>query len=105
MPTVEKVRGGHVSVRGIGRFDLGDRAEVSEADAEYLCEERGDFVLVNGDGGEDFDLNGWLDNDYRERAEAVRDGGLDEYLDEIADAETSDTVIEAVEERRAGLEE
>lgn len=47
MPTVEKVNGGRVLVRGIGRFAIGDRAEVSEADAAYLCDARGDFELVD----------------------------------------------------------
>jgi len=104
MPTVEKIRGGRVLVRGLGEFDLGDRADVSDADAQYLCEERGDFKLVNGEAGEDFDINGWLDNDYRERAEAVRDGGVDAYLNEIEAAETSETVLDATEARRAELE-
>lgn len=104
MPTVEKVRGGRVMVRGIGRFEVGDQAEISEADAEYLIEERGDFEYVNGDNGDDFSIDGWLDNDYENRAEAVREGGVDDYLDEIEDAETSQTVIDAVEERRSELE-
>lgn len=46
MVTVEKVRGGRVRVRGIGRFERGDRADVSEEDAAYLCDERGDFERV-----------------------------------------------------------
>lgn len=46
MPTVEKVSGGRVLVRGIGRFEIGDREDVTEDDAAYLCEERGDFRRV-----------------------------------------------------------
>lgn len=47
MPTVEKVRGGEVLVRGIDtRFSVGDRADVSDELAAYLCEERGDFERV-----------------------------------------------------------
>jgi len=59
MPTVEKVSGGRVYVREAGRkFDRGDRADVSEATAAYLCEERGDFERVDAtaateDGGND----------------------------------------------------
>lgn len=47
MPAVEKVRGGRVHVRGIGAFELGDRADVSEDQAAYLLEERSDFALVD----------------------------------------------------------
>lgn len=47
MPTVEKVSGNRVGVRGIGEFEVGDRAEVSADEAAYLCDERGDFVRVD----------------------------------------------------------
>lgn len=46
MVTVEKVDGGRVTIRGIGRFTIGDQAEVSADEAAYLCEERGDFDRV-----------------------------------------------------------
>ena len=105
MPVVEKVSGGRVRVRGIGEFAPGDRADVSTADAQYLCDERGDFALVNSEGGEDFEVNGWLDNDYQDRADAVREGGVDDYLNEIEEAETSQTVLEAIDERRDELED
>jgi hypothetical protein len=133
MPTVEKTAGGRVNVRGVGEFTPGDRAEVDADQAAYLCEERGDFEIVDdvektddsaepdgesedSDAGADetfafdpgdatdFETNGWLDNDYGDRADAVLAGGLDDYLDEIEEAETSQTVIDAVDERRAELE-
>jgi len=47
----------------------------------------------------------WLAGDYGERADAVADGRVDDHLDEIEAVETSDTVIEAVENRRAELTE
>jgi hypothetical protein len=47
MPVVEKTSGGTVRVRGIGEFEPGDRADVSTADAQYLCDERGDFERVD----------------------------------------------------------
>jgi len=47
----------------------------------------------------------WLEGSYTERAEAVTDGRVDEHLDAIADAETSENVIEAVEQRRDDLSE
>lgn len=106
MPTVEKTSGGRVYVRLVGQeFSVGDRAEVSADEAAYLCDERGDFERVGDDDvGDDFSANGWLENDYQERADAVLEGGLDDYLGEIEEAETSETVIDAVEQRRAELE-
>lgn len=48
MPTVEKTRGGRVYMRSLDRqFSIGDRAEVDDAEAEYLVEERGDFEIVD----------------------------------------------------------
>lgn len=111
MPTVEKVRGGSVYIRPLDRdFEIGDRAGVGEDMAAYLCEVRGDFDLADGeseegDAGDDFGVNGWLENDYQDRADAVLAGGLDDYLDEIEAAETSETVLDAVDERRDELEE
>lgn len=121
MPTVEKVSGGRVYIRPLGRqFEIGDCEEVTDDQARYLCEERGDFERVDSDDdapsdatereseadddGEDFSVNGWLENDYTDRADAVREGGLDDYLNEIEAAETSQTVLDAVEDRRAELE-
>jgi hypothetical protein len=114
MPTVEKVGGPRVVVRDIGEFSPGDRADVSDDAAAYLCEECGGFRVVDDDNGsfdfapgdhDDFATNGWLDNDYQDRAEAVRAGGLDDFLGEIEDAERSDTVLDAVAERRAELKD
>lgn len=123
MPTVEKTIGGRVFIRPLEQeFRIGDRVDVDAEMAAYLCEERGDFERVDDgastgepegstsetdelDTSDDFSANGWLDNDYQERADAVRAGGLDEYLGEIVEAETSQTVIDAVEERRAELED
>jgi hypothetical protein len=47
MPTVEKVSGPRTNIRDIGHFSRGDRADVSEDDVHYLCEERGDFERVS----------------------------------------------------------
>jgi len=61
MPTVEKTVGGRVNVRGIGEFERGDTADVSEGDAEYLVEERGDFEYVENssdDQEDDVDVCG-----------------------------------------------
>ncbi|MFW6435002.1 MAG: hypothetical protein ACOCY1_01335 [Halovenus sp.] len=120
MPTVEKVRGNRVYIRATREtYSRGDRAEVDEDLAEYLTEERGDFEIVDADSdsdeetstdsddadAEEFDVDEWLDDDYEDRADAVRAGEVDEHLDEIDEAETSGTVRDAIGERRAELED
>ena len=125
MPRVRKIAGGKYYHRETGRLAIGDTADVGEKLAAYLVEERNDFERAQeddveelpepdgltvdedetDDDGENFEINGWLENDYQDRADAVLEGGLDDYLEEIEEAETSDTVIDAVEERRAELEE
>ena len=48
MATVEKVAGNHVYIRGLGRFERGDRAEVDDEDLfEHLLEVRDDFERVD----------------------------------------------------------
>jgi len=126
MPVARNNSGRSVYVRNVGDFDPGEEKEVEERYAEYLRDNRDDFEVVEegddrdgadeGEDGDDdeedgdgetgylFDIDEWLDQDYRERAERVRSGEVDEVLGLIADEETSDTVIEAVEERRAEQE-
>lgn len=120
MPTVEKTTGGRVYIRPLERrFEIGDQAEVSSEDAEYLVEERGDFEVVDPAASTDADADGaaesdliagafeagnWLDREYQARANAVLAGRVDSYLDDIEAAETSDTVLEAVADRRSELE-
>lgn len=55
MPRVRKVSGAPVLIRGVGQFGRGDEEDVSADTAAYLCDERGDFELVDVDAGEDFD--------------------------------------------------
>jgi len=80
--------------------DAGDTgASTSAADsdsAEPPADEPG------GEGGA-FDVDQWLDRDYTERADRVRAGDVDAHLEEIADAERSDTVLDAIGERRAEI--
>jgi len=120
MPTVEKTAGAWVYIRALDRdFHIGDQADVGADLADYLVEERGDFAYVGerGDtagvatadddteGAEDaFDVEAWLEQDYQDRASRVHAGEVDDHLDAIADAETSDTVRDAIGERRAELE-
>lgn len=106
MPTVEKTSPGRVYVRSVDQeFALGDRADVSEDGAAYLCEERGDFERVDDDADDGtettrFDQEQWLDRDYQDREQAVLDGEVDEHLGKILQGETSETVKDAVAERR-----
>ena len=62
-----------------------------------------DIMPDESDDGE-FDVDEWLEQDFDDRADAVRAGEVDDHLEEIADHETSDTVLDAVGERRAELE-
>jgi len=126
MPVVRNNSGRSVYVRNVGDFDPGEEKDVEERYAEYLRDNRDDFEVVEvaddrdgadeGEDGDDdeedsdgetgylFDIDEWLDQGYRERAERVSSGEVDEYLDKIVEEETSDTVVEAVEERRAEQE-
>ena len=120
MPTVEKTHGGQVYLTAIDtRVSIGDRIGVSEGFAEHLVESRGDFRIADDsaeptaemdstdedDGdGEGFDVDAWLDEPYQGRADRVLEGDVDDHLDAIDEAESSDTVRDAIGERRAELE-
>ena len=127
MPRVRYLGGGGYHIRDGPDFDeAGDEADVGERTADRLCA-RDDFERVTTDaegaGGDDsgdeaadadagddddemepFDTEAWLDQDYQTRADRVRDGDVDGHLAAIADAETSQTVQDAVDDRRDELE-
>lgn len=119
MKEVEKISGNHVLIRGVGRFERGDTATVDDEMATYLSQERGDFVVVDEDGdvpepeddtddesdAEAFDTDAWLAQDYTDREDRVRSGDVDDELELIAESETSNTVLDAIGERRAELED
>jgi len=104
-----RVIGAQYSVGG-DRHEEGDEFELRREVAE-----RHPLTLdIVGDGDEEddivedganevFDANEWLDADYEERAERVRSGEVDEHLSEIMSVETSNTVVEAVGDRREEL--
>lgn len=103
MPTVEKVGGGRVRVRGIGHFEVGDRAAVSEADAAYLCEERGDFERVTEDGDSDGDSDdaGNGDDDAGDSSGVEppfdpREFTVDELRDELDDGDYGGSELHAL---------
>lgn len=93
--------------------DPGEEFEPTESELESF----GDLIVpAEGDAGEEsaeedaddswtFDAEEWLDVTYSEREQAVLDGEVDEYLDQIAECETSDTVTDAVAARRDELED
>ena len=97
----------------------GDEIEVSEDFADehpHLVEPAEDGDADEGgdesseedeapDEAADFDEDAWLDVDYQQREAAVRDGEVDDHLERVEEIETSDNVQEAVDERRAELEE
>jgi nucleoside-diphosphate-sugar epimerase len=125
MPRVQYLGCGGYYIRDGPDFDeAGDEADVGKRTADRLCA-RGDFERVtadaedaSGDGSGDeaadagdddgeaepFDAEAWLDQDYQTRADRVRDGDVDAHLAAIADAETSQTVLDAVNDRRDELE-
>jgi hypothetical protein len=115
MPRVRYVGGGGYHIRDGPDFDeAGDEADVGERTADRLCA-RDDFGRVttdaedagggdSGDEAADLDAEAWLDQDYQTRADRVRDGDVDGHLTPIADAETSQTVQDAVDDRRDELE-
>jgi len=76
--------------------EVGDEAS-SDGDEEN--EEEG---TEEGTEEEAFEIETWLDQDYQTRADRVEDGDVDEHLDTIAEAETSQTVQNAIDDRRDG---
>lgn len=96
MPVVEKVRGGRVTVRHVGHFDVGDRKEVSAEEAAYLVEERGDFAYVDeseadGDPAEadDDTTDGSSEEDAAAEADEPDADEADDDAPKEADAEGS----------------
>ena len=121
MVRVEKARGPRVVVRGIGEFSVGDVADVSADDAEYLVEERGGFEYADDDPGTNEDAADDADEAGGQVAEpplnpaefsvdALREAlGEGEYsdaeLDAIAEAERADgsprtTALDAIDAAR-----
>jgi len=121
MPRVKKIGGGRVYVRRVDqRFSAGDEADVSEAGAEYLLEERDDFALVDAgdeeadsdddqadDAGDDgFDATAFLDRTpVDDVVDDIEAGEADDHLDAVAEAAERVTVEDAVGQRRAELAE
>lgn len=117
-----RLRGGPAEIMA----DPGDVVEMSAEHADYYVDEW-DFTIVEEAPFEDEDdadeseteaeetesddvdewaawnEDDWLDLDYQQRATDVREGRVDDYLGQIEACETSETVEEAVEERRAEL--
>lgn len=75
MPVVEKTHGGRVTIRDIGEFEAGDRVDVSDDAAAYLCDERDDFARVDGPD---------TDESYPTESDGDTDGGV---TDESADGD------------------
>jgi hypothetical protein len=98
MPTVEKTVGGRVHIRDVGEtFTIGDRAEVSEAQAAYLCEERGDFKRVD-DAADD-------ENTVAEPPLNPDEFSVDALEEALADADYSDAELDAIADAEAAGED
>jgi len=98
-------------IRGNGEtWRRGETRTVSQERADALIDAH-DYVEIvddaapNAEGEEAFDTGEWLDQDYEVRAERVEAGEVDAHLEAIAEAETSDNVLDAIGVRRAELEE
>ena len=116
MPRIHYDGGGRYRTSG-RTFEEGDIVEVDEQLADSLCEqdafgrvESDDTLDEDGSGAEDdttdgWDIDAWIDeHHYQAREEQVLAGEHDEHLDAIAEAESSTTVQDAVDERRAEIE-
>lgn len=79
-----------------GLLETGDEAEVNDQAAETLSEK--DYLEVVEEDG--FSEDEWLSVDYEERVNRVESGEYDDHLDEIEAVETSQNVIDVVQERR-----
>lgn len=91
--------------------EIGDDADrIAEAhphDVERIDEESNENPTGDApdvDEWANWNEDDWMDLDYKQRAEDVQEGRVDEHLEEIAEVETSDTVEEAVDERLNELE-
>lgn len=72
---------------GIVRSDSVDEADASDVDS-----------------WDDWNEDDWLSLDYQQRAADVREGRVDDHLDDVEAVETSGTVTAAVGDRRAELD-
>jgi len=89
-------------------IETGDVVEVNDDLGEHLLDKP--YFFEAGAAEEDvdideFDVDEWLDQGYQTRVERVEAGDVDGHLEEIAEAETSDNVLDAIGVRRAELEE
>lgn len=76
-----------------------DEESAEESQEEQESEEAANEAVI--ETWESWNEEDWLDLDYQQRAEDVREGRVDDHLHEIADVETSQTVEDAVSDRLA----
>lgn len=89
--------------------DGGDEFETQHAAEDGAYDADVDAESDDGDGEpdewHDWNEDAWMDLGYEQRAEDVRAGRVDDHLGDVESAERSDTVLEAVEDRRSELED
>ena len=100
MVTIEKTTPGNVRYRALGTsLTKGEQADVTDAEAEWLCDERGECERVDEDGGEENSDEGEDDDLTRldgvgdATADGLREAGL-ETFDGIAEADAADVADE-----------
>lgn len=133
MPTIRyTAKGGAYRVGGYG-FDPGDEKDVEDELAEYLAD-HDEFELVDGEAQDsavedekpeseeeanDDDGEGapteddstderaldLADKNYQTAVAAVKDGEADEFLDALGNVDDRKSVQEAIDERRAELDQ
>jgi len=82
MPLVEKTTGASVYLRGLERnLAIGDRADVSEDYAAYLCDERGDFERLEVQEAEFREVDDEDEAEDDEGAEATDEPSLEDQID------------------------
>lgn len=77
--------------------------ESSDDDSEEELQEDEDSepdAVTSDEVTFEFDEDEWLEPDYEERLALVESGEADEHLDEIAEIERSQQVLDAVEDRQ-----
>lgn len=114
MPTVEKTSGGRAYIRPLEqRFEIGDRVDVDEEMAAYLCDERGDFGRVlekdDSEAVDDelpFDPADLTVDELEERIADIDDVATLDALGQAEDeGKSRETALEAIDDRLDELED
>ncbi|GAA0200257.1 hypothetical protein ACFFQF_00920 [Haladaptatus pallidirubidus] len=84
-----------------GLLDRRDQLERELAGVQWAIDQWGAETPTAAETWNEWDKQAWLDQNYETRAQYVRDGRVDDFLDKIEAVETSQNVKDAVESRRS----